>query len=158
MIDVPSVGGERAMGGEKDVAHAGAPKIIYTIMPDFGGAYSWTIDDGIEYNGVGICNAAESGWYGQHPISQELHEAFVAWQKHYEEECWPGDSTCGLDWEAFHCQGLSLARRLKAELGDSARVIYEAFEDTPEERREILADGSLLLLPNRKELGSEMCR
>lgn len=51
------------------------------------------------------------------------------------------------DWIAFHARGLQLARELKAEVGDAYRVVYEKPAEDPnsslDERREVLADGSL---------------
>ena len=51
------------------------------------------------------------------------------------------------DWIAFHARGLHLARELKAEVGDAYRVVYEKPAEDPnsslDERREVLADGSL---------------
>lgn len=126
------------------------PKTIYTIMPDFGEAYGWMIEDGVECRGVGVCIAGCNGWHGKHPISPELHEAFMAWQAVIEEEGMP-DYIGEFDQATFDTQGLALVRRLKAELGDDARVIYENVESDPEERREILWDGWMLLLPSRAE-------
>ena len=55
------------------------------------------------------------------------------------------------DWIAFHARGLQLARELKAEVGDAYRVVYEKPAEDPnsslDERREVLADGSLQALP-----------
>ncbi len=133
------------------------PKLIYTIMPDYGGAYGWIIRDGDESNGVGPNHADSEGWGGDHPISAGLHEAFVQWQSLFEGATLADDETAlRFDWESFHAQGIVLCQRLKAELGDAVRIVYEKpFEDpkrAQEDRREILADGSLLRLPGRYEV------
>ncbi len=119
-------------------------KVRYTIMPDYGGAYGWINRDGTD--ALGPNHADTSGWGGDHPISEALQEDFAAWQNEFERAPneWKADIAL-LDWPRFHEQGMALARRLKAELGDAARVYYEKpFEDPNQrvnERVEILADG-----------------
>lgn len=127
------------------------PTIIYTVMSDFGEAYCWMTDDGVEHEGVGVCIAGCNGWHGKHPVSSELHEAFMAWQAVFEEE---GMLDYGGEFDqiAFDASGLALTRRLKTELGDRARVIYEKVESGPDERCEVLADGLLMRLPSRSEM------
>ena len=127
------------------------PTTIYTVMPDFGEAYCWMIDDGVEHQGVGVCIAGCNGWHGKHPISAELHEEFMVWQAVFEKE-YMLDYVGEFDQDAFDAKGLALARRLKMELGGSACVIYEKMDSGPDEHCEILADGSLLRLPSRSEM------
>jgi hypothetical protein len=133
-------------------------KIIYTIMPDFGGAYGWIIRDGDETHGVGGCHACQSGWVGEHPISETLHQAFSEWQLIFERSSWQ-DNYQSSDWDSFHATGLKLCFQLKQELGDDVRVIYEKpFEDPnreQHERLEILIDGNILELLNRNALSIE---
>jgi hypothetical protein len=130
--------------------------IIYTIMPDYAGAYGWVIADGDESQGVGPNHADTSGWYGEHPISRELHEEFAHWQDLFEAAPMLDDGTIELGWDNFHATGIDLARKLKTEIGDRARIIYEKpFEDPDreqDERREVLSDGSLLPLPSREDV------
>jgi hypothetical protein len=120
--------------------------VRYTIMPDYGGAYGWINREGTD--SLGPNHADTSGWSGDHPISEELQAAFAAWQMEFE--CAPTDWCAGivlLDWPRFHEQGMALARRLKAELGDAVRIYYEKQVEDPNqrlnERVEILADGSV---------------
>jgi hypothetical protein len=133
-------------------------KIIYTIMPDYGRAYGWVIRDGDESQGVGPNSAGFGGWGGDHPISDELSEAFDDWQSQFEQAAWFDENRQPFDWPCFHAQGIALARRLKAELGDVVRIIYQKpFEDPCreiDERREVLVDGSLIALPGRMQLYS----
>lgn len=127
---------------------------VLTVMPDFGNApFLWRAnspDDGI---GPMIC---ESGaWEDHYPMSEALWRKFAIWARTFERisfysgsneeaECW--------DWPAFHERGLQLARWLKEEVGDAYRVVYQKPGEDPndriDERREILADGSLQLLPS----------
>jgi len=125
------------------------PQVIYTIMPDYGRAYGWRKRE--ESRDVGRNMADDTGWYGDHPISRSLHEAFVTWQDRFERAEWIGvEVTPNFDWDGFHRDGIALARDLKEELGKSVRVFYEKpIEDpnrTLEERREVLSGGGLLVL------------
>lgn len=132
-------------------------KIIYTILPEFGGVYGWMKSNGKERNGVGPCVTCSSGWYGEHPISQDLEDQFSEWQTKFESEVsvWGNDEV--FDWSTFHNVGLDLCFRLTQEIGDVARIIYEKASEDPncdiENRREIFADGSVLVLQHRSELG-----
>ncbi len=64
-----------------------------------------------------------------------------------------------MDWKRFHDQGIALARRLKAELGDQVRVVYDTPVEDPsyrtyrgfDVRTEILASGRLKLVAFRSE-------
>ncbi len=122
----------------------------YTIMPEFGGAYGWVNEDGTE--ALGPKHADVTGWRGGHPISQALHNAFASWQDTFElgrQDFFPQGNE--VDWTKFHAQGLALTRRLKAELGNSARVFYELSSAAPEyprgERYELLRDGTRIRWP-----------
>jgi hypothetical protein len=131
-------------------------KTIYTIMPDYGRAYGWIIKDGDETRGVGPNHAGFGGWGGDHQISDDLQDSFSEWQDVFESaDCLPAEPL-KFAWDSFHAQGVALARRLKVELGEAARVIYEKPYEDPareiDERREVLLDGSLFLLKSRSEL------
>jgi hypothetical protein len=78
-------------------------------------------------------------------VSAALERAFVAWMipffKSFDD---------GFDWPTFHRTGIELARRLKAEIGDQARVnLLHGLHGRPRchiratKRIEILADGTL---------------
>lgn len=128
-------------------------------MPDFGFApYAWIKRPGSTPAGVGGNCADCHEWSGDHPISHELQQAFSAWVLEFERAPFTDDRRLVLDWESFHRRGLDLSRQLKAELGDAVAVIYEKPHEDPardvDERREILADGTLLVLPSRHELAA----
>ncbi len=131
--------------------------LTLTIMPDFGGAYCWAIHGDAEtYGGVGWCTGLPMVRKGMRMREHPLQAEFEAWQDEFEKganTCW---DKCKLDWRLFHTEGIGLARRLKASLGDSVRVIYEKpCEDELREmweRREVMLDGYLMDLPNRRQL------
>lgn len=134
-----------------------------TITPEYGGAYAWLLPPGSPpWNGVGGNIASIGCWGWDQPISQELEEAFSAWQEEFEAyACVETDSPAGssysrFNWPWFHDRGIDLAIRLKAELGESAIVVYEKSYEDPgrniAERTEILAGGKLKPLPSRKQL------
>ena len=127
-----------------------------TIMPDFGGAFCWlAYTEGGADEHVGACcslPAVQRGMRkGPHPLSGK----FLRWQSRFED-AYDGSSPPKIDWFRFHQDGLSLARQLKANLGDSYRIIYEKPWEDPQrdeqERREVLLDGSLVDLPSRAQL------
>lgn len=124
-------------------------------MPDFGGAYGWKSHDARPADGgVGANHADVCGWYGDIPISQALHEQFADWQTEFESAGSHDKDFADFDWVDYHRRGISLSHQLKAELGEQAIIIYEkAYEDPchhDAERREILADGQVQILPRRE--------
>lgn len=129
-------------------------KIILTVMPDYGmGPFLWIDRSGDHSNGVGPNCCDSVARCKAHPLSAELHEAFAAWVTEFEHfpmiDVHVIDPS--VDWDAFHARGLELARRLKAEVGDEYRVVYEKPYEDPgrviDERREIHIDGTLTVLP-----------
>ena len=135
---------------------------IITIMPDHGEAYAWRLPSGLPpWAGVGGNIAGFGGWRHEQPISQALENAFIAWQGEFESYDWietdspAGDNYLRFNWPWFHERGIDLAIRLKAELGDSAIVVYEKpYEDAGrdiDERTEILTGGKLKPLPSRRK-------
>ena len=133
-------------------------KVIYTITPEYGGAYCWIIRNGDESQGLGPNHASSLfGWGGDHPISDGLQTKFEDWQLLFERDVplWVEVDT-DFDWKAFHERGLELCFWLKQEIGDAARIIYEKpFADPDkamDDRREVLKDGTLLPLPGRLEV------
>ena len=131
---------------------------ILTIMPDWGGAFLWIQRDS-DASGVGPC-LCDSGWWDETlPLSEGLWQKFADWTSTWEEVFYtrsplpPDGVPADWDWLAFHARGLQLACWLKEEVGAAYRVVYEKpCEDHNiewEERREILADGSVVLLPSR---------
>jgi hypothetical protein len=131
------------------------PKPIYTIMPDFGGTYGWeSSDDRPASAGVGGSHADVCAWSGVIGISQSLHDQFAAWQTEFECAGMHSRDFADFDWEDYHHRGISLAHRLKEELGDQAVIIYEKAHEDPchhdAERREILVGGQVKILPRRE--------
>ncbi len=129
-----------------------------TIMPDFGGAFCWLIrGDAETYGGVGSCYGLPMVRKGMRMREHPLQAEFDAWQDEFEQ-AWNGCDRLKLDWRLFHAEGIHLARRLKASLGDTVRVIYEKpFEDELHEmweRREVMSDGYLIDLPNRRQVNA----
>ncbi len=129
--------------------------LTLTIMPDFGGAFCWAIrGDAETYGGVGGCCGLPMVRKGMRMHVHPLQAEFEEWQDEFER-AWNGGQKLKLDWRLFHTVGIGLARRLKASLGDSVRVIYEKpYEDELHEmweRREVMLDGYLMDLPNRRQ-------
>lgn len=129
---------------------------IITIMPDFGMApYAWERDEADEHRGVGgaitdsVCGSENTPY----KVSAQLQRDFREWALHFERNAMYPET---IDWKRFHETGLALAKRLKAEIGDQARVVYERPYEDPIGRRlapvEFLADGTLRRLPARRTL------
>ena len=126
---------------------------IITIMSDFGmSPYAWERDEADEHRGVGGAITDSVCGFDNTPykVSAELQRDFREWAVYFEQHALNPRS---LDWQEFNRAGLELAKRLKAEIGDQARVLYEAPYEDPIGRRlrpvEILANGSLERMPLR---------
>lgn len=133
-------------------------KTTYTIMTHIGcGEYAWIKRPGDALAGLGSDCADHIEWHGDQPISEKLQNAFSAWVLEIERAPLI-DNYCyrNLEWEDVHRRGIEYAHQLKRELGDSITVIYLKPSEDPQreidERREVLADGSLLSLPTLKEI------
>ena len=131
-----------------------------TIMPDFGMApYGWIKDADDETCAVGGNFVdAVSGFEGsEYTVSADLERDFAAWAWWFEGGCRHRNDRAIFDWPEFHRQGLALTVRLKAEIGDHARVMYdkptEDLKADPTQRVEVLADGSLRTI--HVQMGSE---
>ena len=129
---------------------------VFTIMPDVGGRYAWqNSSEEAPWSLLGRNCADESGWYAAPPISENLHQAFARWQAEFEQLGWCTKVELEwFDWVDYHSRGIVLAHRLKNEFGDAAVVIYEKASEDPchrdAERREILPNGQVRILPSRK--------
>lgn len=131
---------------------------MITIMPDYGmGPYAWQKDDNDKTTYVGG-NIADSvcGFEGTgYKVSKALEADFAKWMGLFGRY----SDKPGFDWDNFHRQGIALARRLKAELGDQARVVYDTPVEDPsfrtwcgyDVRTEVLAGGKLKLIAFRRE-------
>src|SRR5690242_18051523 len=127
---------------------------ILTVMVDYGNApFLWLIDDpGRAGVGTNICDGV--CWCESFPMSEGLWRKFADWAIEFDLTTFCSDDfdANGWDWIAFHARGLELACWLKEEVGDTYRVVYEKPCEDPEyqvdERREVLADGTWVLLPS----------
>ena len=123
-------------------------------MVDYGGAPFLWLAANPDESGVGtlVCDATHRN--EALPISEALWRDFVAWAQPFTQTRFYAEDFDGRhwDWLAFHARGLALARQLKNAVGDAYRVVYQKPGEDPndriDERREILADGSLQLLPS----------
>ena len=126
---------------------------ILTVMVDYGNApFLWLIDC-VDKGGVGanVCDGV--CWDDSCPMSEGLWREFADWALEFDGTSFYSDSSDadGWDWIAFHARGLHLSRRLKEEVGNAFRVVYDKPCEDPNhrvgERTEILADGGLASLP-----------
>ncbi len=126
---------------------------VLTVMPDYGMApFLWLVDRPDE-GGVGGMLCDGTSWDESYPMSEGLWRKFADWAIAFDRTRFYSDTfdDDGWDWIAFHARGLQLARWLKEEVGDAHRVFYDKPCEDPnhrlDERREILADGTLIPLP-----------
>jgi hypothetical protein len=129
---------------------------ILTVLPEFGGPFIWVLERPGQ-GGVGPCLCDCMGWDEAMPLSEGLFIKFSdwAWSLDQTEHIFDGFGD-DWDWAAFHARGLHLSRWLKDEVGHTHRVVYIKSGQDPQhridERREILADGTLLPLPSFRDL------
>jgi hypothetical protein len=122
-------------------------------MVDYGNApFLWLLDKP-EGGGIGgnLCDG--TSWDKSFPISEGLWQKFANWAIEFDQTSFYSENfnADSWDWLAFHARGHQLSRWLKAEVGDAYRVIYDKPCEDPnhriDERTEILADGTPLVLP-----------
>ena len=98
------------------------------VMADFGmGPYAWLRGPDLSRPRVGG-NIADSvsGFPEEYIISPALQADFATWVTEFEREC----ENRAFDWEHWNQTGISLARRLKKEVGNRFMVEYHyPFED-----------------------------
>ena len=124
-----------------------------TVMVDYGSAPFLWLADRPDTVGVGenLCNA--TFWDASLPLSEGLWRQFADWATEFNRTAFYSDAfdASGWDWIGYHARGLRLARLLKEEVGDAYRVIYDKPCEDPnhriDERREVVADGSLVPIP-----------
>lgn len=133
-------------------------RTIYTIKPEFGGAYGWIKQNGhlAGSSQLGPNHADTTAWCGDHPISDELQREFARWQTRFEIDVPVNTDVCyTFDWAAFHQEGFKLAKRLKSELGEVARVFYRKPSEDPStigtQEWEVMSDGNVVELNYRLE-------
>lgn len=135
-------------------------RTIYTIKPEFGGAYGWIRQNVhlAESSQLGPNHADVTAWCGDHPISDELQGKFARWQTHFEINVSVNLDVCySFDWTVFHQEGITLAKRLKSELGEAARVFYRKPSEDPSAIRaqewEIMNDETMVELRLARRIG-----
>lgn len=124
---------------------------VLTIMVDYGWApFLWIKDSPDEPCYVTHNIGDGEDHYEDDLMSEELWKQFSPWalefnRTMYDDHALDPDRW---DWVAFHERGLQLTRLLKAEVGDSYRVLYcKPVEDPAfkqDEYREVLADGTIV--------------
>jgi hypothetical protein len=133
---------------------------ILTVMVDYGMApFLWLVDRP-GYEGLGANVADGCFWNEDGFMSEGIWNKFSLWAISFEQTSFhsPRVVVDSWDWLAFHARGLHLSRWLKEEVGAGYRVIYEKPCEDPnvaiEERREIMEDGSIRVLPNQQTAGT----
>lgn len=136
-----------------------AVRAIYTLMPDYGGAFDWvhTADPTSDYTYLGGGPQITEVWDEVHRMYETLEGELQRWQGDFERaDLFNEESAAAFDWARFHRDGLALARRVRAMLGPQFRVVYEKPGEDPDcavdERREGMLDGGLRALPSRDEV------
>ncbi len=130
---------------------------VLTVMVDYENAFLWLVDRPGQ-GGVGPNWCDGSFWDETFPMSEGLWCKFADWAIEFDRMPFYSDDcdTSGWDWGAYHERGLQLTRRLKEEVGDAYHVLYQKPGEDPDcqidERREVLADGTLLPWPSLREL------
>ena len=104
------------------------PESTICVMADFGfGPYAWLRCPDLSRPRVGG-NIADSvsGFPEEFNISVALQDDLATWVTEFERE-WVNRT---FDWEHWNQTGISLARRLKGEVGNRFKVEYHyPFED-----------------------------
>ncbi|MDR1276037.1 MAG: putative molybdenum carrier protein [Candidatus Accumulibacter sp.] len=126
---------------------------ILTVMVDYGDApFLWLLNSPDEI-GVGL-NVGNSAYLDESiPISNALRKKITKWAIAFDRTAFYSENfnADSWDWLTFHARGLRLSHRLKKEVGDAYRVVYDKPCEDPnhriDERVEILATGALLPLP-----------
>lgn len=129
-----------------------------TIMPDFGDIYCWwSREEESEHKlSVGTAGSLPQVRVGTKKRSNPLEPAFDQWYAEFVAIPFNPDAWAHYDWRSFHREGIRLSRKLKRQLGEGYRVIYEKPTEDPNfwnnERREVQLDGTLTLLKSRAEI------
>lgn len=124
---------------------------VLTISVDYGNAPFLWIRERPDQAGGNLCDA--SYWDPAFPMSEALWRQFADWALEFDRTpFYEGDfDDSSWDWIEYHTRGLRLSRLLKDEVGSAYRVFYTKPDEDPnlriDERREILADGTLVPIP-----------
>lgn len=126
---------------------------VLTVMVDYGNAPFLWLAKRAGQAGIGG-NVCDGTSYDEGcPMSEGLWREFADWACVFDRMDFDSDCCDASDWDwpTFHARGLQLACRLKREVGDAYRVVYDKPCEDPnhrlDERREIFADGTLQTLP-----------
>lgn len=113
---------------------------ILTVMPDYGEVYLWILRDSTPDDPHAGGNIARYEFWPDEEfpsVSKKLQEDFDDWIFQFEaytkhpRQRW-------FRWDMFHKRGLTLACRLKKQLGDKAIVRYvKPVEDPNHEQEEV---------------------
>ena len=91
-------------------------KILLRVWPEFESTGIWMPPNPSENN------MGQMMTYESLELPNELADAFMQWQEHYNDRPLPDDGT--FDWEALHKEGLVLSKKLKMHMLDKADVEY----------------------------------
>ena len=127
---------------------------IITIMPGFQNTCAWLNDD---YDSGRLSHSIADAASGLHftgfKVSHELEQGFANWMAPFVRS---EHTNPDFSWKEFHETGIALARRLKAEIGMQARVLYcrpwEDPDDVSDRYVEFLNNGTMIHLasPQRR--------
>ncbi|NOU24095.1 MAG: hypothetical protein HOO90_01010 [Methylotenera sp.] len=111
---------------------------MYTISLDTGtDTWAWMKDANDESRYLGSAVGESDGWYGQHEISHELMQNASMWLLGFLRSKLDDEANVdGFDWDSLHRYGIELAKRLKAEIGETADVRYVKASKDPSYNRE----------------------
>lgn len=134
-------------------------RAVLTVLPEYDGAFLWVNKDPTSGCGVGpsVCDTAFSD--ESFLISEGLLQKFADWAMDFNrmEFYLPDADDSDWDWMAFHARGLQLSHWLKEEVAEQYTVVYLKSPSDPnkrlEERREVLADGTLVELAPFRPMG-----
>ncbi len=138
---------------------------VLTVLPEYAlGAFLWINRDPSSGGGLGPNLYDATFWDDSFLMSEGLWQKFADWAMDFDrmEFYQPDVDDRDWDWIAFHTRGLQLSRWLKEEVGEQYTVVYRKPFDDPnqrlEERREVLADGTLVELASFRPIPAASTR
>ncbi len=124
---------------------------VLTVMVDYGGApFLWLKESPDEPGYMNYCMCDGDAHYEDDPMSEELWKQFSPWAREFDQTMYDSHALDSdrWDWAAFHERGLHLTRQLKAEVGDTYRVVYSKPVEDPafkkDEYMEVLSNGTFV--------------
>jgi hypothetical protein len=101
---------------------------VFTLMPDFGGAWGWLRDDPSSGGShVGPCVAEGTFCPDEFNVPPMLVQNINDWQTVFER----GAFDPSFDWKSFHERGVELARRLCVWVPDEFAIRYHVCHEDP---------------------------